>query len=384
MLYACTPECVDPTHRHTAARYARAAKSAGAAKVAKLVKKPAKRAAGASPRIDMHCHYLNAEVADRVVKHIAPANANENEPGWRFATPFTRETNVKQHQDRWPMLTSIPRRLKDMDKMGVDIQAVSPAPSHYQHWLEAGFAAECVRSVNEGIAKVVADTPDRFVGLGMVPLQNAELAVKELDYAVKTLGLKGIEINTNVNGKNLTDPELGLEKLFARAQELDVVIFMHPNGFSEATRLSRHYFNNIIGNPLDTTVAVHHLIFDGVMERNPKLKIVLAHSGGFIGHYWARIDHGHKARPDTKTVIKKAPSSYLKRFYFDTICFDPEMLKNSIDKWGADHVVIGTDYPYDMGMYNPLEFVDSVKGLSKADRDLIKGGNAARLLKIER
>ena len=122
---------------------------------------------------------------------------------------------------------------------------------------------------------------------------------------------------------DLTHPRLGLEKFFAQVEELDVMIFMHPLGYTQGARLLDHYFNNVIGNPLETTVAVSHLIFDGVMARHPKLKIVLPHAGGYLAHYWARMDHAHRARSDCRTVIKKAPSSYLKRFYFDTITFDP-------------------------------------------------------------
>jgi aminocarboxymuconate-semialdehyde decarboxylase len=237
--------------------------------------------------------------------------------------------------------------------------------------------------VNEGIAALVAAHPDRFVGMGSVPLQNAELAVQELEYAVKKLGLKGVEINTNVNGLNLTDPKLGLEKFFAKANELGVVIFMHPLGFTQGERLTNHYFNNVIGNPLDTTIAVSHLIFDGVVQRNPKIKFIAAHGGGFIAHYWARMDHAWKARPDCRTVIKRKPSSYLEKFYFDTITFDPAMLKNLIDRYGADHVLLGTDYPYDMGEDDPLGLIRAVKRLPADQRRQIEGLNAMKLLKIK-
>jgi len=129
---------------------------------------------------------------------------------------------------------------------------------------------------------------------------------------------------------------------------------------------------------------VSSLIFDGVLERNPKLKIVVAHSGGYIAHYWARMDHAHRARADCRTIIRKAPSSYLKKFHFDTITFDTDMLRHSIDKWGADHVLLGTDYPYDMGDVDPVGHISRVPRLASADRALIMGGNAARLLKIKR
>jgi aminocarboxymuconate-semialdehyde decarboxylase len=158
---------------------------------------------------------------------------------------------------------------------------------------------------------------------------------------------------------------------------------MHPIGFTHGERLVDHYFSNIIGNPLETTVAASHLIFDGVMERHPKLKIVLPHAGGYLAHYWARMDHAYKARADTRGQMKRKPSSYLEKFYFDTITFDHGMLAHLIARFGADHVLLGTDYPYDMGMERPLEFIEGVKGLSRAETAAIEGENAARLLKID-
>jgi aminocarboxymuconate-semialdehyde decarboxylase len=199
---------------------------------------------------------------------------------------------------------------------------------------------------------------------------------------VKKLGLRGVEINPSVNGMDLTDSRLALEKFFVKAQELDIVIFIHPIGFTQGERLMDHYFNNVIGNPLETTVAVSHLIFDGVMERHPKLKVVLPHGGGYLAHYWARMDHAWKARPDCRTVIKKKPSSYLEKFYFDTITFDPGMLGQLVGRFGADHVLLGTDYPYDMGVEDPVGFVNGAK-LPAVQRRQVEGGNAARLLKID-
>jgi aminocarboxymuconate-semialdehyde decarboxylase len=380
VFYTCSPACTNPLHNHRATPSAAATKTAATKRTSVKVASPVvKSKAGKSKVVDMHCHYLNP-VVNAKTAHL---NASQYDPTVIFANELTRETNVKQMATRAPKLTGVTERLKDMDKMGIDIQAVCPAPYHFFYFTEAAYGAELAREVNEGIAQLVADTPDRFVGMGSVPLQNAELAIKELEYCVKKLGMKGIEICTNVNGKNLTDPSLKLDKFFARCEELGVVIFMHPLGWTQADRLTNHYFNNVIGNPLDSTVAVSHLIFDGVLQRYPKLKFVVAHGGGFIAHYWARMDHAWRARADCRTVIKKPPSSYLEKFYFDSITFDPEMLKRLIQKYGADHVVLGTDYPYDMGEEDPLGLIAQVKRLSKADRDLIQGGNAARLLKIK-
>src|ERR1044071_7514517 len=334
---------------------------------------------GRSVRIDIHCHYANPDVAAKV----ADRNPGQYEPSVRLANALTRETNVKQMRARAARLTSIEVRLKDMDRMGIDIQAVSPAPQQTYYWTEPGEGAQLARQVNERLAEIVAKWPDRFVALGTVPLQDADLAVTELNHAVKTLGLKGVEINPSVNGMDLTDKRLMLEKFFARAQELDIVIFMHPIGFTHGERLLDHYFNNVIGNPLETTVAASHLIFDGVMERHPKLKIVLPHAGGYLAHYWARMDHGWRARPDCRTVIKKKPSESLEKFYFDTITFDRTMLRQLVERYGVEHVLLGTDYPYDMGMEHPLDFIDGVKGLSQKEKQQIQGANAARLLKID-
>ena len=330
-------------------------------------------------RIDMHCHYLNPEVAAR----MAERNPGQHDPSWKYANALTRETNLKQMKERGPKLSGVEQRLKDMDRMGIDIQAVSPAPHQTYYWTDPGEGRELARAVNERIAGICAKYPDRLVGLGTVPLQDPDLAVSELVHCVKTLGMRGVQINPSVNGMDLADGRLALEAFFARVQALDVVIFMHPIGFTQGERLLDHYLNNVIGNPLETTVAASHLIFDGVLERHPKLKIVLPHAGGYLAHYWARMDHAWRVRPDCRTVIRKKPSSYLEKLYFDTITFDRGILKNLIERFGAGHVVLGTDYPYDMGMEHPVDFIGGVPGLSAADKAKIMGGNAARLLKIK-
>ena len=407
MLFTCSQFCTDPRHNHFS-NYGQAnqpgdeeayAGNAGAfdgeikrsLATKKVVKKTmsvkpnsatthiVKNSKGKHKVVDIHCHYLNPVVNQKT----SNLNAAQYDPTVIYANKLTNETNVAQMKTRAPKLTGVKERLKDMDKMGVDIQVISPAPYHYFYFTEPAYGAQLAREVNEGIAQLVSDNPERFVGMGSAPLQNAELAVQELEYAVKKLGLRGVEINTNVNGLNLTDPSLGLEKFFAKANELGCVIFMHPLGFTQGERLTNHYFNNVIGNPLDTTIAVSHLIFDGVVARYPKIKFVAAHGGGFIAHYWARMDHAWRARPDTRTIIKKKPSSYLEKFYFDSITFDPRMLKQLIDRYGADHVMLGTDYPYDMGEDDPRGIIAEVKKLSALDRKLIEGGNAVKLFKIK-
>src|SRR4030095_3387955 len=222
---------------------------------------------GKSLTVDLHCHSATPDVAPKVADRT-PA---QYDPNVKFANALTRETNVKQIKDRAPKLSSIEVRLKDMDRMGIDLQAVSPAPQQTYYWTDPGEGQQLARRVNERLAEIVSKWPDRFVALGTVPLQNAELAVSELAHCVKTLGLRGVEINPSVNGMELPDPRLSLEKFFAKAEELGSVIFMHPVGFTHGERLMNHYFNNVIGNHLETTVAASHLIFDCALERNHTL-----------------------------------------------------------------------------------------------------------------
>jgi aminocarboxymuconate-semialdehyde decarboxylase len=379
MMFTCQPPWFAKAgldHRGTETSRRRTSAAVRAAASARVVR----NRRGKSLRIDIHCHYLNQAVAEQVA-HLDPA---QHEPSVVFANALTRDVNLKQIRDRGPKLSTIETRLRDMDRMGIDMQAVSPAPNQTYYWTDPELGASLARKLNDRLAEIVATWPDRFVAFGTVPLQNVDLALAELERCRRKLGLRGVEVNPSVNGMDLTDPRLNLEKFFASAQALDAVIFMHPIGFTQGERLVDHYFNNVIGNPMETTIAASHLIFDGVMQRNPKLKIVLPHAGGYLAHYWARMDHAHRARPDCRTVIRKAPSSYLRKMYFDTICFDPKMLRHMIDQYGAGHVLLGTDYPYDMGEEDPVGLIASVPRLKRAERAMIEGGNAARLLKIGR
>jgi aminocarboxymuconate-semialdehyde decarboxylase len=256
------------------------------------------------------------------------------------------------------------------------------APSQYYYWTEPELGRAAARLVNDNIASIVAAHPERFVGLGHLPMQRPEFALAELERCVNGLGMRGVELCTNVDGKELAAPEF--ERVWARLEALGMVVFLHPSGFTHGERLRSHYLNNVIGNPLETTIAVSHLIFGGVLDRHPKLKVVVPHGGGFLGSYPFRMDHAWRARADCRENIRKKPSDYLRRLYFDTIVFEPRALGYLVELWGADHVVLGTDYPYDMGDYDPLGSIKAVKGLSADERAAIAGGNAARLLGIRR
>ena len=326
--------------------------------------------------VDIHCHVETPEAAALVAGVQHPP-----EPAAQFANAASREVNRKQQESIHAELTSVETRLKIMDRSGIDIQAISTSPMQYYYWAEPELGRQTARLINENIAQICADHPDRFVGLATVPLQAPELAVAELERAVRTLGMRGVEICTNVGGEELSAEKF--RPFFAKAQELDVLIFMHPSGFTQGQRLADHYFINVIGNPLDSTVAVHHLIFGGVLEAYPRLKIVVAHGGGYLPAYSGRIDHAHGARPDCRRIISRKPTSYLKKLYFDTIVFTHHQLEYLSELYGANHVLLGTDYPFDMALPNAVRFVETAK-LTRSDQALILGGNAARLLKLKR
>jgi aminocarboxymuconate-semialdehyde decarboxylase len=268
-----------------------------------------------------------------------------------------------------------------MDRMGIDIQAISPSPNQTYYAADPDLGLATARVVNDNLAEIVGRHPDRFTALGTVPFQAPDLAVAELDRLHKSLGFRGIEIATNVAGEDLSADRF--RKIFARVEELGMLIFIHPTGFPEARRFADHYLVNVIGNPLDSTVAVHHLIFGGVLHAYPNLKLVVAHGGGYLPAYSGRIDHAASARPDCCELIHRMPTEYLKRLYFDTIVFTHHQLEYLVDQYGADHVLMGTDYPADMGEVDPIGFIEGAAGLDDAERRAILGRNAARLLAIE-
>jgi aminocarboxymuconate-semialdehyde decarboxylase len=325
-----------------------------------------------SRTIDIHSHVGVPRAAAFVKPHLA-ATAS---PLIAFADAATRALNEKQEADIVAR-GGLQKRLADLDAMGLDMQVIKPPPPQCYYALPVDIAVEAARIVNDGIAEFVAQKPDRLKGFGSVPMPDGGEAAKELERCVSKLGFKGVQILTNVAGRELSDPAFA--PFWKKAEELGVLVVIHPQGFTEAKRLSRFYFNNVIGNPLETTIALHYLIFDGVLERHPNLKILAVHGGGYLASYSGRIDHAWGARSDSRGDLPKPPTNYLKKLYFDTIVFTPHQLQELIRLYGADHIVMGTDYPFDMGDYDPVGHVCGA-GLDEATVAAVCGGNAGRLL----
>jgi len=327
-----------------------------------------------STTIDIHSHVAIPAAAALVKPHLDMATI----PLAHFASPDSKAVGQKQEQDIFSRITGTDERLKDLEAMGLDMQLIMPPPNQCYYTVGLDIAAKASRIVNDGLAEYVARMPDRFVALGTVPLQDASEAVKELERCMKTLRFKGVEILTNVAGNEISDTAYA--PFWKRAEELGAIVLLHPNGFTEGRRLSRYYFNNVIGNPFETTLALHCLIFDGVLERHPNLKIIAVDGGGYLAGYSGRIDHAWGARSDSHGDLPQPPTSYLKKVYFDTVVFTPHQLKVLIEVFGADHILMGTDYPFDMAEFDPIGHLASVDTLDASTTAAIAGCNAKKLL----
>lgn len=274
-------------------------------------------------------------------------------------------------------------KLKHMDRFGIDISVLSIAPTMLFYWLEAGAAREFCARTNEAMAEVAQQSGGRLYGLAAVPLQDPEAAVVELRRAVEELGLRGALVGTTVEKVPLDDPRY--DTFLATAAELNVPLLLHP--YDKLVRMRQEltdfYMSNLIGIPLATTLAASRLILSGSLERHPNLTIVLMHAGGFLPYQIGRLDHGHRVRPETKANIEAPPSSYLGRFYFDTITHASDRLKSLLGWVGAERVVLGTDIPFDMA---DLKFAEhfATAGLDDQTITAISSENARRILRLAR
>ncbi|HEY6600444.1 MAG TPA: amidohydrolase family protein [Xanthobacteraceae bacterium] len=237
-----------------------------------------------STTVDIHSHVAIPQAAAFVKPHLDMSTI----PLAHFADATTKALSQKQEEDIRARITGYDERLADLDAMGVDLQLIMPPPNQCYYTLPLDIAVKAARMVNDGLAEYVAKA-DRFVALGTVPLSDGAEAARELERCMTSLGMKGAEILTNVAGRELSEPDYA--PFWQKAEALGALVVIHPNGFTDAKRLTRFYFNNVIGNPLETTIALHCLIFDGVLERHPNLKILAVHGGGYLPAYSGRIDH---------------------------------------------------------------------------------------------
>ncbi|WP_435108562.1 amidohydrolase family protein [Nocardiopsis synnemataformans] len=325
--------------------------------------------------IDVHAHVLLPGVEAAVAGQ--PGHDEHRALDARRNGEESLRVSGRMIGERLSRLTEVSARLADMDAAGVDVQLVSPSPSHYHYWAGSALAERAHRLANEGVAEHCSRAPDRLLGLGLVPLQHPELAAEVLDHAL-SLGLRGVEISSHAPGRELSDP--AYEPLWARAAATGAVLFLHPFGCTLDERLDRWYLSNIVGQPAENAVALSHLVFSGVLDRHPGLRVVAAHGGGYLPTHLGRADHGWRVRPDARGCADP-PSSYLRRMWFDSLVHDPAVLRHLVEAAGADRVLLGSDHPFDMGADAPVAALRSA-GLDPVAFAGISGGNAAALLDL--
>ncbi len=272
-------------------------------------------------------------------------------------------------------LFSVEEQLADLRRQRYDRRVLQVPPFTALYELPPAIGAEWARRLNDGIAAVAEAHPDSFIGFATVPLQDVTAAVKELDRAVRERGMRGVEILTNINGIGLDAPML--DPFWAAVERLDLPVLVHPNNVAGADRMDGYYFRNLIGNPSETGLAGARLLFGGVLERYPGLKIILSHGGGTLVHLRGRLQHGYAVRPEARNRARD-PLAQMDRLFYDTIVFDPLVLRHLVESVGASQVVLGSDYPFDMAEEAPVTFVEGA-GLSAVDRAAILNA-ADRLL----
>lgn len=260
-------------------------------------------------------------------------------------------------------------KLRAMDRKGIEVSILSPPPPLFYYWAEPETGNQTARLVNDGIAGLVAENPRRFRGMATVPMQDARSAVQELERVVSVHGFRAVEIGTSIEGRQLTDE--AFRPFLERASEIGVLVLAHPYYVGAKQGLEDYYLTNLLGNPYDSTVMIANLIFSGLLDDLPDLKICVAHGGGFAPYQIGRLEHGHRVRPETRRLTSTPPGNLLRRLFFDTITFNPLALRYLADLVGAERIVLGTDAPFDMGDEEPLETVGAIAGLTSQEREAI-------------
>ncbi len=325
--------------------------------------------------VDVHAHIIVPEL----IREAAPDEEWRPRVFWQGAQQIV-EFGGRQIRSAVAEFVHIEQILEVQAAAGVDQALLSPWVPLLRYDASAEEARRTGRMLNEALARLAQRFPQQVSALGAVPLQAPEVAARELEQVMRTPGLCGVEVAASVRGVYLGDDRF--RPFWAAAEATGAVVFIHPTtlGF-EVPALQEYYLWNTVGNPLETTVTVAHMIMAGVMEAHPRLRVLLAHGGGGILALRGRLRHAHAFQPQAKSRLRESPEASLRRFHFDTVTHDAALLRSLIDYVGAEHVLLGSDYPFDMGTLRPVDAVRAVE-LTAAEEALILGDNAARLLQL--
>ena len=311
---------------------------------------------------DLHNHVIPQTVVDAIRRDPERFGTKiEEKGGKRYFDSHGRMTPLL------PEFCDVEAKIEWMDRAGLDVAAISVGPPIYFYWLKPEAGLEAARLANDGIAQMVAKHPDRLRGMAHLPMQDPDAAVTELERAVKQYRFKAVELGTSIEGKPLSDPKF--RKVLRTIEQLGLFVFAHPYQCLAQGGMDDYYLRNFIGFPLDTTMMVAHLMFSGALDELKKLRILLAHGGGYVPYQIGRFAHGHKVRTEAKVNNPSPPRELFKRFYFDMLTHDPQAARHLINMVGAEHVVIGTDHPFDMGPDSPIGAVDAIPDLTAGERE---------------
>jgi aminocarboxymuconate-semialdehyde decarboxylase len=325
--------------------------------------------------IDAHTHTLCPGVNPLVAGRPELAAI----PYQRDLSAESRAVDHDQFPDLLKAFLQAERRLADMAKMRITHQVVAPAPGQQHYWAEPALLDQLSRLQNEHVAAMCAANPRAFSGLGTLPMTAPDLAIATATHGVESLGLKGFQIDTRAGAMELSDP--ALDPLWARLERLDTAVMLHPLGFSDGMRLSPFFMVNTVGNPMEEVIAANHPILGGVLDRHPGLRIKIVHGGGFYPLLIGRLDHAWKHRPELRKLTAEAPSADLKRMWYDTMVFEPAILRMLVSLVGAERVMLGSDYPFDMGDLDPLGMLESC-GFSAEDTAQIASRTARDFFRL--
>ena len=326
-------------------------------------------------KIDAHSHFFPTTLVEYIKR-------NSDKVHTEIIVKDGREFVSHKEGSTYPLFEefySREKKLEDMERMGIDHSVLSVNPGCFYYWIDEDTAYETSMLCNDWVAEFAKKDPIHFSGMATIPLQNIELSLKELKRAHEELGLNGLEIGPVVNGNNIDEKEFF--PIYEYCEKHDILIALHPYYIGDKEHYTKYYNTNLVANVLETNMGINSMIFGGVFETYPKLKILCAHGGGFFPYQLGRLIHGYKVRQEPKTNISSSPENYLNGIFYDTITFWRPALEFLVNNFGADHVVIGTDYPYDMGDYKPVEHVNELK-INAYERRQIYSENIKQLLKI--